>query len=298
MMTLIRIACAALCFFFFSTHSLALAATEQKMTSSPQMPDSDYTLTVIPFYSPEKIWALYTPFIDFLRQTTGKPWTLTLFPTHKALIEALCRSQVAFALLGPVPLGRVMAQCNAEPVVVSLSNDGTPWYRSVIVTTDPAVQSITDLGDKRFGFFKGSTAAHILPRKILRQSGMNNAIIPVFFDGQDHIVNALLRRQVSASGIKENLYHRFKVDGFRVLTMSDPVPNFAFAASPQVSDETKKLFADSLFRLAPSSNESDQTLMAAWDDEIRYGFIPPTDTFRSSVKELLSLTDVIMREDR
>lgn len=295
MKTILRRACLILCLILGPGLS---AAAVPEAAPPLQTENSEYTITVIPFFSPEKIWALYTPFIDFLKQSTGKPWSLKLFPTHKTLINALCSNQVSFALLGPVPLGRVIAQCNAEPIVVAISNDGTPFYRSIIVSTDPAVTSLEKLRGKRFGFFKGSTAAHILPRQILQQSELNNDVVPVFYEGQDHIVNALMRRQVTAAGLKESLFNRFKDNGFRVLAISDPAPNFAFAAAPGASSESKKLFADRLLRLAPAANDSEQKIMAGWDAEIRHGFIPPTSAFRNAVKDLLSLTDVIMREDR
>lgn len=260
---------------------------------------SDYTVTVIPFYGPEKIWALYTPFIDYLKASTGKPWALKLFPSHQALIDGLCHNQVSLALLGPVPLGRVMAQCQAEPVVVALSKDGTPYYRSIVVSIDPVVTSLEGLKGTRFGLFKGSTAAHILPRRILRQAGLDeNDIVPVFFESQDHIVNALLSRQISTARLKEALFQKFADVGFRVLATSEPLPNFAFAAAPGSNPAVKELFAETLLRLRPASNVDDQKRMAAWDDEIKHGFIKPTDTFRSSVKHLLVTTDEIMRADR
>lgn len=295
MNTVLRLACLILC--LIASPLASLRAAEAEPAAAPTA-DSEYTLTVIPFYGAEKIWALYTPFIDFLKQSTGKPWSLKLFSTHKAVIDGLCSDQVALALLGPVPMARVMEQCQAQPVAVALGKDGTPFYHSVIVSTDPAVSSLDRLRAKRIGFFKGSTAAHILPRAMLRQSGLNTAdFIPVFYEGQDQIVNALLTRQVVAAGLKETLFAKFKDDGLRALAISEPVPNFAFAAAPNARPETKKLFADTLLRLKPTANTSDQQQMAAWDDEIKNGFTPPTDTFRAAVRDLLALTNEIMRED-
>lgn len=283
---------------FFSTPAL-LGAAEAESVAPASAARSEYTITIIPFYGPEKIWALYTPFIDFLKETTGKPWTLKLFANHKELLDGLCDGHVALALLGPVPLGRVMAQCQAEPLVVALGADNTPFYRSTLVSSDPGLSSLEGLKGKQVGFFKGSTAAHILPRKILRQAGLDKGdFVPVFFQSQDHIVNALLSQRIAAAGLKEALFSKFKDKGLRVLATSEPLPNFAFAAAPLVSAEVRKLFVDTLLRLAPAANEGDRQRMAAWDDEIRRGFIQPTDTFRNAVKDLLTLTDEIMDEDR
>lgn len=271
----------------------------QRASSPPAGRDSEYTISVIPFYSPEKIWTLYAPFVDFLRESTGKPWELKLYASHDKLIEGLCDGKVSLALLGPVPLGRVMEKCGAEPITVALGRDGTPFYRSILVTSDPAINSVEGLRDKKVGMFKGSTAAHVVPRKLLREAGLGNGeFVPVFYEGQDHIVNALLARQISGAGLKEGLFKKFKGEGLRALKASEPLPNFAFAAAPGLSGATRKLFTETLLRLHPATSESDAKRMATWDDEIRNGFITPTASFNSSIKELLALTNEVMREDR
>ncbi|MFA7384497.1 MAG: PhnD/SsuA/transferrin family substrate-binding protein [Desulfurivibrionaceae bacterium] len=288
--------------FFLATFLvvLALAApVDANPNKAATATTDEYTISVIPFYGPEKIWALYTPFVEFLRESTGRPWSLKLFPNHESLIAGLCEGKTAFAMLGPVPLGRVIDRCRAEPLLVALGKDGTPYYRSVIVSTDPSITTLAELKGKRFGFFKGSTAAHILPRKVLRQAGLGkDDIVPVFFEGQDHIINALLRRRIAAAGLKEALYLKFQGEPLRVLAYSTPVPNFAFAVAPGTSAATRKLLVDALLKLAPGENDSDRKRMAAWDDEVRNGFILPDSSFRSMVKEMLIATEEVMREDR
>lgn len=260
---------------------------------------SGYAITVIPFYGPEKIWMLYAPFVHYLREQTGKPWELKLFAAHEALLAALCGGEVAFALLGPVPLGRAIEQCGAAPVLVALGKDGKPDYHSVVVTADPAIDALDNLRGKRFAFFKGSTAAHILPRKILRDAGLQpDDFIPVFYESQDHILNALLTLEVSAGGMKDSLYRKFRDAPLRVLETSGPLPNFAFAAAPALPEETKKLFADTLLGLHPGTDEALRKRMEEWDDEIKNGFIPPPANFRQEVLDLQALTKDILREVR
>ncbi len=260
---------------------------------------SAYTLTVIPFYSPEKIWARFSPFVDFLKETTGKPWQLKLYPSHEALIDGFCRGESTLALLGPVPLGRVMDKCGAEPLVVALGKDGKPFYHSVVVTNDTAVTSLAGLRGKRVAFFKGSTAAHILPRQMLRQAGLGKGTFSaVFYEGQDQIVNALLAREVSAAGLKDTLYRKFQGEALHVLKTSEALPNFAFAAAPGLDRETRQLFADTVLRLAPATNDQDRKRMEPWDDEIRNGFILPPEGFQTSLRLLMAITKELMREDR
>jgi len=259
----------------------------------------EYTITVIPYYSPEKLWARFAPFVDHLKKETGLPWELKLYHNHETLLDGLCSGEVSLALLGPVPLGRALQRCGADIVAVPVGKDGRPVYHAVIITSDPAVTTLAGLRQKRFALFKGSTAAHIVPLKMLREAGLTERdIVPVFSESQDHIINALLSRDVAAAGVKEALYRRFQGDPLRVLKTSDPLPNFAFAAAPGLSERTRKRFADALLKLRPQADPKDRELARDWDDEIKNGFILPPADFRAAVLNMLSVYEEIMHADK
>ncbi|MEK6698856.1 MAG: PhnD/SsuA/transferrin family substrate-binding protein [Nitrospirota bacterium] len=88
-----------------------------------------YSIGIIPFYGPEQIWRLYTPFIDYLNKTTALTWELKLYHSHDSIIDALCSNEIFIALLGPAPLGRAYQKCRTAPLVVSLGRAGKPFYR-------------------------------------------------------------------------------------------------------------------------------------------------------------------------
>lgn len=241
------------------------------------------TFAVIPFYAVEKIYALYTPFVQHLSRTSGATWELKLFPNHESLVEGFCRGEVDVVQLGPVPMARVNRKCGAVPFLAALSPEGLPTYRSVIITADPDVRSLTDLKGHTFGFFKGSTAAHILPAKVLKDAGVLPAVQPVFFTSQDAIINALSTRELSGAGVKESLYRRVAGERFRMLHTSRPVPNFSFAVLPAADPRVSASFAESLLKLNPKGSAADAELMKGWDDEIKNGFLlPPRGSSRRS----------------
>ncbi len=282
------------CFCFCIMLSLALVHAE----TAPSL-RSRYTIAVIPFYSPEKIWLLYTPFIQHLRTATGLPWELTLYPDHNSLIEDLCSDKIGIALLGPVPLGRANQKCGIKPFLAALSRDGKPSYHSIIITGDPTVTTLGKVRGKKVGFFKGSTAAHIVPMKMLKDTGLAaEAFQPVYFESQDRIMTALLTNEVSAAGVKETLYRKFKNEPLRVLMTSDALPNFSFCASPVLPTANRERFVTELIKLKPLSNEKDAELTKAWDDEIKNGFILPTEEFLASVLKLNIVYQEIMHEVR
>ena len=262
-------------------------------------PPSRYTVGIIPFYSPEKIWLLYTPFIQYLKTATNLPWELKLYPDHDSLIQDLCSDQVGIALLGPVPLARAHQRCDAKPFLVALGKDGKPSYHSVMVTGDPAVTTLGEVRGKKIGFFKGSTAAHIVPMKMLKDAGLGaKDFQPVFFESQDRIITALLTKEVSAAGIKETLFRKFKDEPLRVLKTSAALPNFSFCASPALSAETRDLFISTLIKLRPISQSEDAATTKTWDDEVRNGFMRPTADYLDSVLMLGSVYKEIMNEVR
>jgi ABC-type phosphate/phosphonate transport system substrate-binding protein len=270
-------------------------ATPEIPTSQP----SRYTVAVIPFYSPEKIWFLYTPFIQYLKSTTGLPWELKFYPDHNSLIDELCTDKVGFALLGPVPMGRAYNKCGAKPVLVAVGKDGKPSYHSVIVTSDPAVTALSKVRGRKFGFFKGSTAAHIVPLSMLKNEGLGpEDLQPVFFESQDRIMTALLASEISAAGVKKTLYQKFENEPLRVLKTSDPLPNFAFCVAPSMPAAIRERFISALRKLQPLSDNKDAEITKAWDDEIKNGFILPAEDYLASVLKLHNIFLEIVHEDR
>ena len=255
------------------------------------------TLAVIPFYSPERMWILYTPLIEYLRRETGEPWELKLYPNHDTMIAGVCAGEVDVTLLGPVPLGRVNSACGALPFLAPLDKAGQPLFHAVLLSSDPAVTTVAGLRGKKIGFFKGSTGAHIIPLKMLGDAGLGPGTFePVFYEGQDRIMTALLAREIAGAGVKEALYHRFEKDPVRLLQTSEPLPNFAFVALPSQPAALRARFVAALLKLAPRERPADAEIVKGWDDEIRNGFVIPAPDFLPSVLKVYDIYEAVMHE--
>jgi len=83
-----------------------------------------------------------------------------------------------------------------------------------------------------------------------------------------------------------------------VLTISGPLPNFAFSALPSLSSRLRDAFAQALLQLKPHANTRDADMMKGWDDEIRNGFMLPAQDFLPSVLNVLGTYREIMHEDQ
>jgi phosphate/phosphite/phosphonate ABC transporter binding protein len=287
----------ALLLLFITLITIALAAPGTHASQATAANPARYTFAVTPFYTPEKIWVLYSPFIDYLSKSTGAPWELKLYHNHNELIDALCNGTVSAALLGPVPLGRANSKCGAKPLVAALSNDETPRYHSVVLTNKPSISSLKHLKGMKFGFFKGSTAAHIVPAKMLKDAGVSmSEIQPVFLESQDRIMAALLSGEIAAAGVKETLAKRFSKERLKVVAVSAPLPNFAICATSSLPSSIQRQMISALTRLKPLSSSKDADLVKTWDEEIHNGFMLPGKDFLPSVIKVFELFKEIQNE--
>lgn len=271
--------------------ALTLTTPTTAQAAKPAKPASR-TFAVIPFYAPERIWLLYSPLVEYLERATREPWKLALHADHASFIDDLCSGRVDVVLLGPVPLGRANRRCGATPFLVALGATGAPDYRSVLVTTDPAVTSVAALRGRTVGFFKGSTAAHVAPVEMLAEAGLPpGSYEAVFLESQDRLMSALLAGKIQAAGVKEALKRRFEREAtLRVLATSAPLPNFAFAALPTFGRVERDRFAAALLRLRPRVRPADAATVQGWDDEVKNGFVRPSPQFLPAV---LSLEDAV-----
>jgi ABC-type phosphate/phosphonate transport system substrate-binding protein len=267
----------------------ASAANADSNKAEGSKSSKPYTFAVIPYYTPEKIWSLFTPFVKYLSAETTQTWELKLYTNHDELIDDLCDGKVSVALLGPIPLGRAYNRCGVQPFLVALSQNGTPSYHSVMATIDRDVKDLSGLKGRKVALFKGSTAAHILPVKMLNNAGVTlKEVKPVFLESQDRIVAALLSGEVTAAGLKESLFRKISDQNVRMLATSEEVPNFTLSALPSFPEKTREKVATSLLRLKPRTNSRDALTVKGWDSEICNGFVRPPKNLLPSVLNLYS----------
>ncbi|GAM10222.1 putative phosphite transport system-binding protein PtxB [Geobacter sp. OR-1] len=270
--------------------SLAFATPDPASGARDERSPATYTFAVIPYYTPEKIWKLFSPFVDHLSRVTGQSWKLQLYNNHDEFIEDMCNGRISVALAGPVPLARAYNKCGINPFLVALAKNGKPDYHSVLVTNNPDIKTIQELKGRKIGLFKGSTAAHILPVKMMQSSGIKlSDVQPVFLESQDRILSALLSGELSAGGMKESLYQRAGKGHLTVLATSEALPNFALASLPSFPAKLREQLASALLRIKPLANPRHAETVKQWDDEIKNGFAAPGKDFLPEILNLYSI---------
>jgi phosphonate transport system substrate-binding protein len=249
------------------------------------------SIGILPFYSSDKIQLLYTPFIDYLNKETGISWQLKLYSNYDTFVDGICKGEILVAYLGPVPFAKAYEKCKAKPLLVTLNSEGKPFYRGVIFTLDPRINSVEDLKGKKIAFgSKSSTFAFVVPVNMLEERGIKlDMIKPVFFKSHDDIINAVLSNQADAGAVKESALEKFGIPNLKKLMLSEPIVHFTFCASPNINTDIEKRFINALLKLKPLKNKADKEFTKRWDHELRYGFALPPEKYIQETTRLLKL---------
>jgi len=279
-----------LCLLLILQHTSVYAADFTATPGTDERSPAPYTFAVVPYYSPEKIWSLFTPFVDYISKSTGQSWRLQLYHNYDQFVEDICNGRISLGFTGPLPLNKAHEKCGAEPLLVALAKNGQPVYHSFLVTNDTTIKHVSQLKAKKVGFLKGSSAAQFMPVKMLKKAGVElSDIQPVFLQSQNRIMSALLSGEVVAGGMKETLYQKFEKENLLVLAISDPMPNFALCVLPSFSAKQRELLTSVLLKLRPLANRRDAIAVKEWDDEIKHGFVLPSADFTASIRRIATV---------
>lgn len=254
--------------------------------------DNTVYIGIIPYYAPDKIWHFYKPFTDYLTKTTDISWELKLYHNYDAIIDGLCSGEVSIAYLGPNSLGLAYEKCKAKPLLVVLGEDGQPFYKSVIFTNNHKINSLKELEGKIFAFGdKESTSSNIVPRKMLEDAGVTmDKIKPIFLKNHEKIINAVAKNEATAGATKDSILKKFQEMKFKILKVSESIPQYSFCALPNINPEIERKFMNALLKLKPLSNKADRDKVKEWDSELRYGFTLPPEYYFQNVLKLRALS--------
>lgn len=272
----------------FSTASwilLALAAPPAE--TSPASPPA-LRFGVVSVYNPRLMFLKYQPLVDYLTDTTGRPWTLAVVPTYERLVQDLCSGRLTAAHLGPFPYTRAHAACQMLPVV-KLKTNGKPTYRCLImVRADSDLRSLADLAGKRFGFGSPmSTAAYLVARAMLEDAGLHPGtdLACRHYAHHEDETRAVLLGEVDACGVREIVGEKFTQRSLRVLARSEEIPNFLFALAPG-SDSALREELVRVLVLLPEKEPKAAATIRGWDEELSGGFVPAFDGEYEPVRKL------------
>lgn len=228
-------------------------------------------------FSPVRLYERYQPLMDYLTQNTPYRFELKISRNYQEAVRDLKQGRTQIASLGDGAYVEAIMLHGAMPVVKPLNRDGKPFYRSVIVVSrDSRIASLTDLRGRSVAFGSHhSVSGNLVPRDLLALAGLGQRDLGFSISLKNHnsVAKAVLKGIFEAGAVKEVFAERFEREGLRVLAASGPIPSVPLVARGDASKEMVRAVSSALLKLDPR-NPADRKIMAAWDREFQYGFVP------------------------
>jgi phosphonate transport system substrate-binding protein len=199
-------------------------------------------VTAIPDESPTELARKAAPLVKYLEGKLAMKVEYTPVTDYAAAVETLVNRKVDLAWFG----GFTFVQANVRSggkVIPLVQREEDEKFRSVFITTDPAIQQLADLKGKDVTFgAQSSTSGHLMPRSFLLQAGLNpeKDFKRVAFSGaHDATIAAVAAGKVQAGALNISVWDKFIAD-----KKVDPSKVRVFYTTPPYYDYNWTVHAD------------------------------------------------------
>jgi phosphonate transport system substrate-binding protein len=132
-----------------------------------------FRVTAIPDESPTELARKAAPLVKYLEQKLGMKVEFTPVSDYAAAVEALANKQVDLAWFGGFTFVQAQQRSGGKAVPLVQREEDTK-FRSVFITTNPAIKRLADLKGHTFTFgSQSSTSGHLMPRSNLLAAGID-----------------------------------------------------------------------------------------------------------------------------
>ena len=201
-----------------------------------------FKVTAIPDESPTELARKAAPLVKYLEKTLGMKVEFTPVTDYAASVEALANKQVDLAWYG----GFTFVQANIRSggkAIPLVQREEDEKFRSVFITSDPAIKTLADLKGKNVSFGSASsTSGHLMPRSFLLQAGIDpdKDFKRVAYSGaHDATIAAVAAGKVEAGALNISVWEKFVAD-----KKVDPSKVHVFFTTPPYFDYNWTVHAD------------------------------------------------------
>jgi phosphonate transport system substrate-binding protein len=201
-----------------------------------------FRVTAIPDESPTELARKAAPLVKYLESKLGMKVEFTPVTDYAASVEALAHKKVDMAWFG----GFTFVQANVRSggkVVPLVQRAEDEQFKSVFITSDPAINALADLKGKDVSFgSQSSTSGHLMPRSFLMQANINpdKDFKRVAYSGaHDATIAAVASGKVQAGALNISVWEKFVTD-----KKVDPTKVRAFYTTPSYYDYNWTVHAD------------------------------------------------------
>ena len=175
-----------------------------------------FRVTAIPDESPTELARKAAPLVKYLEKTLGMKVEFTPVTDYAASVEALANKQVDLAWYG----GFTFVQANVRSggkAIPLVQREEDEKFRSVFITSDPAIKTLADLKGKTVSFgSQSSTSGHLMPRSFLLQANIDpdKDFKRVAYSGaHDATIAAVVAGKVDAGALNISVWEKFVAEG-------------------------------------------------------------------------------------
>ncbi len=235
---------------------------------------------VIPRYNPVIMYQSYQPLMDYLTEHTPYRFELKLSRNYTEAVTFLRQDITPVASLGDVTFAEAHRNFGAVPIIKPLSEQGEPFYRSIVVVReDSPIQSLDDLKGKTFAFGDPhSTSGNLIPRHFLFRNGITLFDFAHYqnLDSHDAVAKAVLKGKFNAGAVKDVVARRYREHGLRFLAYSAPLPAVPIVVREDAPPELIEAISQALLAIDPH-DPLQRAQMKEWDPEFRNGFVSASE---------------------
>ncbi|HSX92261.1 MAG TPA: putative selenate ABC transporter substrate-binding protein [Hydrogenophaga sp.] len=228
-----------------------------------------FRLTAIPDESPTELARKAAPLVKYLEGTLGMKVEYTPVTDYAAAVEALVNKKVDMAWFG----GFTFVQANARSggkIIPLVQREEDEKFRSVFISSDPAVKTLADLKGKDVSFgSQSSTSGHLMPRSFLLQANINpeKDFGRVAYSGaHDATIAAVASGKVQGGALNISVWEKFvadkkvDTDKVRVIYTTPPYYDYNWSVHADMPAAQREKLAAALLKLDRATPEGKAVL--------------------------------------
>lgn len=219
---------------------------------------STLVFTYTPVEDPAVYANLFSPFLEYLQECTGKRVVYFQVQSNAAQIEAMRSGRLHVGGFSTGPTGFAVNLAGAVPFAVKGDAEGLQGYNLiVIVKADSPYQTLADLKGARFAHTSpSSNSGNLAPRALFPDLGLvPDEDYEVLYSGKhDQSVMGVNSGDYDAAAVASDVFKRMARRGqvneqdFRVIYRSDLFPTSSFARAhnlnPELAERLTRCFHD------------------------------------------------------
>ncbi len=201
-----------------------------------------FRMTAIPDESPTELARKAAPLVKYLEGKLGMKVEFTPVSDYPAAVETLVNKQVDMAWFGGFTF--IQAQHRSGGKMIPLvQREEDEKFRSVFITSEADIKSLSDLKGKTFSFgSQSSTSGHLMPRSFLLDAKVDpdKDFKRVAYSGaHDATIAAVAAGKVDAGALSISVWDKFVAD-----KKVDPSKVRVFFITPTYYDYNWTVHAD------------------------------------------------------